>query len=45
VGYPDFAALPEDVQQHLWGLRSYYRVFSVVNGGRTVEDDLFEEVL
>jgi LmbE family N-acetylglucosaminyl deacetylase len=44
VGYPDFGALPEDVQQRLWGLRSYYRAFSLVNGGRTVEDDLFEEV-
>jgi LmbE family N-acetylglucosaminyl deacetylase len=44
VGYPDFASLPEDVQQRLWGLRSYYRAFSLVNGGRRVEDDLFEGV-
>jgi LmbE family N-acetylglucosaminyl deacetylase len=44
VGYPDFSALPEDVQQRLWGLRSYYRAFSLVNGGRRVEDDLFEGI-
>jgi LmbE family N-acetylglucosaminyl deacetylase len=44
VGYPDFASLPEDVQAPLWGLRSYYRAFSLVNGGRHVEDDLFEGV-
>jgi LmbE family N-acetylglucosaminyl deacetylase len=44
VGYPDFASLPEDVQAPLWGLRSYYRGFSMVNGGRRVEDDLFEGV-
>jgi LmbE family N-acetylglucosaminyl deacetylase len=25
----------------LWGTQSYYRVFSLVNGGRQVEDDLF----
>jgi LmbE family N-acetylglucosaminyl deacetylase len=44
VGYPDFTALDEDVQARLWGLRSYYRAFSLVNGGRRVEDDLFEGV-
>jgi hypothetical protein len=44
VGYPDLSALPEEVQQRLWGLRSYYRAFSLVNGGRRVEDDLFEGV-
>lgn len=44
LGYPDFSALPEDVQQRLWGLRSYYRVFSLVNGGRAIEHDLFEGI-
>jgi LmbE family N-acetylglucosaminyl deacetylase len=44
VGYPDFTALPEEVQAQLWGLRSYYRAFSLVNGGRKLEDDLFEGV-
>lgn len=28
--------------QALWGFPTYYRVFSVVNGGRQVERDLFE---
>jgi hypothetical protein len=44
VGYPDFTALPEDVQARLWSLRSYYRAFSLANGGRHVEEDLFEGV-
>jgi hypothetical protein len=44
VGYPDFASLPEEVQAPLWGLRSYYRAFSMLNGGRRVKDDLFEGV-
>jgi LmbE family N-acetylglucosaminyl deacetylase len=26
----------------LWGTQEYYRVFSTVNGGRTIETDLFE---
>lgn len=26
----------------LWGVQHYYRVFSLVNGGRQVEEDLFE---
>jgi LmbE family N-acetylglucosaminyl deacetylase len=44
VGYPDFASVPNDIQAPLWGLRSYYRAFSLVNGGRRVENDLFEGV-
>jgi LmbE family N-acetylglucosaminyl deacetylase len=28
----------------LWGVQELYRVFSLVNGGRTVEDDLFAGV-
>jgi LmbE family N-acetylglucosaminyl deacetylase len=44
VGYPDFTALPEEVQARLWGLRSYYRAFSLVNGGRKLEVGLFEGV-
>jgi LmbE family N-acetylglucosaminyl deacetylase len=44
VGYPDFASLPEGVLAPLWGLRSYYRAFSLVNGGRKTEHDLFEGV-
>lgn len=34
--------LPEEKHQALWGCQTYYRAFSLVNGGRTVEHDLFE---
>ena len=34
--------LPEEHQQALWGTQEYYRTFSLVNGGRTRETDLFE---
>ncbi|HLX56024.1 MAG TPA: PIG-L family deacetylase [Ktedonobacteraceae bacterium] len=34
--------LPEEKHQGLWGCQTYYRAFSLVNGGRTVENDLFE---
>jgi LmbE family N-acetylglucosaminyl deacetylase len=44
IGYPDFTSLPADIQAPLWGLRSYYRALSLVNGGRRVEDDLFEGI-
>jgi len=32
------------VEQHkaLWGEQTFYRAFSLVNGGRAVEYDLFE---
>ncbi len=35
------AELPADRHAILWGKQTYYRVFSLVNGGRTVEGDLF----
>jgi LmbE family N-acetylglucosaminyl deacetylase len=31
-----------DEVQGLWGTQYFYRAFSVVNGGRTRETDLFE---
>ena len=34
--------LPEEQHKALWGLQTFYRAFSLVNGGRTVEHDLFE---
>ena len=34
--------LPEEKHEALWGCQTYYRAFSLVNGGRTVEYDLFE---
>jgi LmbE family N-acetylglucosaminyl deacetylase len=35
------AALPEEIHRPLWGYTPFYRVLSLVNGGRAVEDDLF----
>ena len=34
--------LPDEHQHHLWGTQTFYRAFSLVNGGRTIERDLFE---
>lgn len=33
--------LPEAVQRKVWGHGTFYRAYSLVNGGRRVEDDLF----
>jgi LmbE family N-acetylglucosaminyl deacetylase len=35
---------PDEIQQLFWGRQTYYRAFSLVNGGRTVEGDLFEGI-
>jgi LmbE family N-acetylglucosaminyl deacetylase len=40
-GYGELVNLPPDVHQELWGVQTYYRAVSFVNGGRTQEDDLF----
>ncbi len=40
-GYEVLKELPEEHQRHLWGTQTYYRAFSLVNGGREVETDLF----
>ena len=34
--------LSKEQRELLWGTQSYYRAFSLVNGGRAVEKDLFE---
>jgi len=34
--------LEPELHQALWGAQSFYRVFSLVNGGRQREADLFE---
>jgi LmbE family N-acetylglucosaminyl deacetylase len=34
--------LSEEQRKALWGTQSYYRALSLVNGGRQVEEDLFE---
>jgi LmbE family N-acetylglucosaminyl deacetylase len=43
-GYQTLRALPDEYHQQLWGTQTYYRAFSLVNGGRMVEDDLFAGV-
>jgi LmbE family N-acetylglucosaminyl deacetylase len=39
--YKNFASLSEEDQKVIWGRAEFYRVFSLVNGGRTMETDLF----
>lgn len=34
--------LPEETHRQVWGQGSFYRVYSLVNGGRQPEQDLFE---
>lgn len=40
-GYAALTRLPAEQHRDLWGSQEYYRVFSLVNGGRAVENDLF----
>ena len=40
--YKNLEALPTEHQEVLWGRQEFYRAFSLVNGGRTREEDLFE---
>jgi LmbE family N-acetylglucosaminyl deacetylase len=40
--YKNFESLSEADQKLIWGRQELYRVFSLVNGGRTVETDVFE---
>lgn len=42
AGYATLMALPPAQQQALWESQSFYRAFSLVNGGRERETDLFE---
>ena len=41
-GYGRLLDLPEQFHQDLWGKQQFYRLFSTVNGGRSLEVDLFE---
>lgn len=41
AAYQSLAELPAELHRELWGTQSYYRAFSLVNGGREVESDLF----
>ena len=40
--YKTLESLSEDDHRALWGTQEFYRVFSLVNGGRRRETDLFE---
>jgi LmbE family N-acetylglucosaminyl deacetylase len=40
--HDELAQLPEEMQLKFWGCQTFYRAFSLVNGGRRVEHDLFE---
>ncbi|NDJ61276.1 MAG: PIG-L family deacetylase [Chloroflexi bacterium] len=40
-GYEALRTLPEAHQRALWGEQDLYRVFSLVNGGREIETDIF----
>ncbi|HBY99648.1 MAG: hypothetical protein M5U01_29055 [Ardenticatenaceae bacterium] len=40
--YEKLHTLPDAVHRRLWGLQTFYRAFSLVSGGRTIERDLFE---
>jgi LmbE family N-acetylglucosaminyl deacetylase len=42
AGYASLMALPVDHQRVLWESQHFYRAFSLVNGGRARETDLFE---
>jgi LmbE family N-acetylglucosaminyl deacetylase len=39
--YRALKGLPDDHHRCVWGMQEYYRVLSLVNGGRAIEDDLF----
>ncbi len=41
-GYESLQRLSEEKQRMLWREETYYRVFSLVNGGREMETNLFE---
>ena len=40
--YRNLETLPAGHHRALWGVQEFYRVFSLVNGGRDTETDLFE---
>ncbi|HSG99035.1 MAG TPA: PIG-L family deacetylase, partial [candidate division Zixibacteria bacterium] len=40
--YQKLAELDERYHKTLWGDQTFYRVFSLVNGGRAIETDLFD---
>jgi LmbE family N-acetylglucosaminyl deacetylase len=41
-GYAPLTQLSPERHRALWGVQEFYRAFSLVNGSRTRESDLFE---
>jgi LmbE family N-acetylglucosaminyl deacetylase len=41
-GHPNLRDLSDEERERVWESQTFYRVFSTVNGGRTLETDLFE---
>src|SRR5262245_57726968 len=41
-GYQNFEILKQEQYKTFWGIRSFYRAFSTINGGRRLEHDFFE---
>ena len=44
AAYEALASLSPEDHEALWGWQSFYRVFSIVNGGRTRETDLLDGI-
>ena len=44
AAYGTLKELSSESHEALWGKQSYYRAFSMVNGGRARETDLFEGI-
>lgn len=42
--YEKLGSLPSDHHASLWGTQAFYRAFSLVNGGRSRETDLFDGI-
>jgi LmbE family N-acetylglucosaminyl deacetylase len=40
-GYQSLLDLPDATHRRLWGMQTFYRAYSLANGGRRIEDDLF----
>jgi hypothetical protein len=40
--FKNLEGLPPEHHRALWGVQEFYRAFSLVNGSRTREADLFE---
>ncbi|HEX5171249.1 MAG TPA: PIG-L family deacetylase [Cyclobacteriaceae bacterium] len=42
--YSNLKDLSDEQHRELWGAQTFYRVFSLVNGGRMMESDLFDGI-